>query len=226
MRPDISFGKDVVPVLRNLLGDPKNRAGFEFMRAIGAFPERGYYDSNMPSPWLFGNMFFATFAAAELSTRAGGNPAQSARDGYRLPEAEMARLSAVGADVAGLLGALNAPARRVDPAPAARAYLEKNYTPTGKLTIPTLSMHAIHDGFAPTSNETVFAARVERAGQSDLLATAYTDVVGHNAFSVQQMLTAFTALDTWIATGTKPSPTVFPSAEGFVSDYRPPQWPR
>lgn len=27
--------------------------------------------------------------------------------------------------------------------------------------------------------------------------------------------TAFTALETWIATGTKPSPTTFPSAEGL-----------
>lgn len=225
IRSDVSFGKDVVPVLRQLLSDKANIPQFEFMRAVGGFPPLGYYDGKMPNPWLFGNMFFATYGVAELQKRAGGNPLQSARGPYALAEQDAARLKEAGADVSALVQALNHESRQINPEAGAREYLAKNYSPSGNLKTPVLSVHSRNDGFAPISNESALKSNVAKAGRSANLVQAYTEVVGHNAFSAEQMMASFTAMETWISNGKRPTEASFLQGAGFLTGYEPPVWP-
>jgi pimeloyl-ACP methyl ester carboxylesterase len=99
---------------------------------------------------------------------------------------------------------LNAGVERFDADRAAVNYYERNYTPSGAIGIPVLTLHTVRDPGIPFVHEELFAAAVQAAGRSDLLVQRSVDRWGHCAFTPQEMLTAFGQLVQWVETGQRP----------------------
>jgi pimeloyl-ACP methyl ester carboxylesterase len=75
---------------------------------------------------------------------------------------------------------------------------------TGKLPIPTLSLHTLGDLFVPFSMEQIYARRAAAHGASHLLVQrAYRDVT-HCGFEIAEEEAAFAALADWVEDGVKP----------------------
>jgi hypothetical protein len=77
---------------------------------------------------------------------------------------------------------------------------------TGKLLVPTLTMHAIDDPTAFVELEQVFHDTVAKAGKSDLLVQSFTDEHEHSKLATPEYAALLRAMDAWIWQGTKPSP--------------------
>jgi hypothetical protein len=54
----------------------------------------------------------------------------------------------------------------------------------------------------------------------------YTATIGHGSSTTTQVVTAIQALDEWVRTGTRPSPDVFATSDGFIPGFEPPPWPQ
>lgn len=92
--------------------------------------------------------------------------------------------------------------------PDALNYLDKYYTPTGALSIPTLTLHTANDPFVPRrKHELEFRTAVDAAGASSLLVQRNVPgtAFGHCTFSTTEMTDAFDALAKWVETGVKPA---------------------
>ena len=103
-----------------------------------------------------------------------------------------------------LSGVLNANVQRFDADRAAVNYYDHNYTPSGRIGIPVLTLHTTRDPAIPFSHETVFAATVAGAGRSNLLTQVPIDRWGHCTFTPAEVQTAFGTLVQWVETGVKP----------------------
>jgi len=103
-----------------------------------------------------------------------------------------------------LSGVLNANVERFDGDRAAVNYYDHNYTPSGRIGIPVLTLHTTRDPAIPFSHETVFAATVAGAGRSSLLAQRPIDRWGHCAFEPAEVQAALGSLVQWVETGLKP----------------------
>ena len=103
-----------------------------------------------------------------------------------------------------LSGLLNAGVQRFDADRAALNYYERNYAPTGKIGLPVLTLHTTRDPAIPFGHESLLAAAVADAGQSDLLVQRPIDRWGHCAFTPAEVQTAFSDLVQWVTTGHKP----------------------
>ncbi|RRN62953.1 hypothetical protein [Caulobacter sp. 602-1] len=77
---------------------------------------------------------------------------------------------------------------------------------TGKLLVPTLTMHAIDDPTAFVELEQVFHDTVAKAGKSDLLVQSFTDEHEHSKLATPEYAALLRAMTAWIELGTKPSP--------------------
>ena len=103
-----------------------------------------------------------------------------------------------------LSGLLNAGVQRFDAHQAALNYYERNYTPTGRIGIPVLTLHNSRDPAIPISHESLFAAAVVDAGEIDRLVRRPINRWGHCAFTPAEIQTAFFDLVGWVTTGQKP----------------------
>ena len=90
--------------------------------------------------------------------------------------------------------ALNACVERRAATPDALAYLRRWYEPSGKLKIPAVSIHTTRDQIVQIFQEYDYQAKVEAAGYGDNLVQYYIDRFGHCAFTLEEMLAAFTEL--------------------------------
>ncbi len=95
--------------------------------------------------------------------------------------------------------ALNAGVTRVAASPDAVNYAEHYYTPSGQLEIPMLTLHTTRDPVVPAFHETLYAAAVAVAGDSQNLVQQLVDRFGHCAFTVPEVVAAFDALAAWVA---------------------------
>ena len=102
--------------------------------------------------------------------------------------------------------ALNAGVARYRADPAAVADLAYDSDLTGKVTIPTLTMHAIDDPTAFVETESAYRAARSRAGTQDLLVQTFTDEHEHSYLSSPEYAAAMRALLAWIDDGRKPTP--------------------
>ena len=223
-RDDVDFETQVVPTMIGHLFGPFGFGKSEFVRLVtGAAP------SAFPAPifpdWLFTNVFFGTEARGELERRAGGSVVQNTTHVYSLSAADKAYLAGLGVDAEPLLAYMNA--RRNISAPASsRNYVEHWADYSGKLKKPLLTLHTQTDSLVPVSHESAYAATVVAAGRSGLLAQTFTSGNGHCNFTGPQLLTALGALDSWVATGSKPGAAAFPAALGFIPGFVAPAWPQ
>ena len=103
-----------------------------------------------------------------------------------------------------LSGMLNANVARFESDDAAVNYYDRNYTPSGGIGIPVVTLHTTRDPAIPVSHEAVFGAAVANAGRSNLLSQMSIDRWGHCTFTNAEVQTAFGSLVQWVETGLKP----------------------
>jgi pimeloyl-ACP methyl ester carboxylesterase len=150
---------------------------------------------------------FAFDLRADLEARAGGNPSWNTGVNYFRDLLKSADLSEVVAlyHQAGLslnkdLAKLDA-APRISADPAAKAYLARNITYNGKLSMPVLTMHTVGDGLVVPENEQAYSSVVAKAGDSDLLRQVFVNRAGHCAFTPAETITAVKVLLNRISSG-------------------------
>ena len=103
---------------------------------------------------------------------------------------------------------LNALIERVDSHPRGRLYLKRWYEPSGRLRVPTLSLHNAIDPLVPITHEVEYAERVAEQGMAHNLVqrVAAAAEYGHCAFTVEEQLGAFLDLVNWVDNGVTPTP--------------------
>ncbi len=89
--------------------------------------------------------------------------------------------------------------------------------PTGRLQVPELDMHTIHDPLVPVEMENTYADIVRGAGSGSLLRQAYVDRYGHCAFSASEIVAGVEAINHRVATGRWDSVAEPQKLEGFAS---------
>jgi pimeloyl-ACP methyl ester carboxylesterase len=87
---------------------------------------------------------------------------------------------------------------------AALNFYEHNYTPSGQLEIPVMTLHTTRDPAIPIGHETMFAASVAAAGRSDWLVQRSVNRWGHCALSPGEVGAAFHDLVGWVNSGQRP----------------------
>ncbi|MDM0069458.1 hypothetical protein [Variovorax sp. J31P207] len=107
---------------------------------------------------------------------------------------------------------------RADPAAVAR--LAADSDPTGRVEIPTLSLHAIDDPTAFVELESAYRTVRERAGTADLLVQTFSRESEHSYLGDAEYPALFAALLDWIDHGTKPTPAdVAARCKRFEPDF-------
>jgi dienelactone hydrolase len=100
---------------------------------------------------------------------------------------------------------LNARVARYAPDSLAVAQLAADADPTGVLSVPTLTMHAIEDPTAFVELEDSFRRTVERAGRGQWLVQLFTTDTEHSYFTDAAYVTAMHALERWLDAGQRPT---------------------
>lgn len=77
---------------------------------------------------------------------------------------------------------------------------------SGKLSVPTLTMHAIGDPTVFVEAETVFRDAVAAAGADALLAQSFTDEHEHSKLATPQYAALLRAMMDWVEQGRRPTP--------------------
>jgi predicted esterase len=75
---------------------------------------------------------------------------------------------------------------------------------TGKLEMPTLTLHNTWDPAVPLFHEAALAQAVQAAGATHNLVQRQVPTYGHCEISGPQVVAAFGDLTTWVNTGNKP----------------------
>jgi pimeloyl-ACP methyl ester carboxylesterase len=149
--------------------------------------------TRIPERTLDSHLGWATFTFADIvNLRLGGkNPFSNVGVTY------------VGSDDD---AALNRGVTRFAADPVGVQRLSEDSDLTGKLTVPTLTMHAIDDPTAFVELEHSFHDTVAKAGASDLLVQSFTDEHEHSKLATPEYAALLRAMTAWIDKGEKPSP--------------------
>lgn len=99
--------------------------------------------------------------------------------------------------------AFNAEIQRVEADRNARH--SKDFSTTGDLRIPMLTLHTLGDLFVPFLMEQVYAKRVAEHHASRLLVQRATRDFGHCTFTASELVTTFVDLVKWVEAGVKPA---------------------
>jgi hypothetical protein len=115
-----------------------------------------------------------------------------------------------GALPAPTLAWINANVERFAASLAGLNFVEHNYTPTGELHVPALTLSTFRDPVAPAFNAIAYGATVAAAGNAYWLvqrSVAGTDGgYGHCTFTPTELVIAFQDLVLWAEYGIKPAP--------------------
>ena len=118
------------------------------------------------------------------------------------------RSNAVPAGILAKIAEVNANIERFDADRAGAVWAEKNFTPSGNLAIPTMTLHNFWDPLVPHFHEDTLAARVASAGATNLLWQRADDLMwgyGHCKIPTFDQVNAITGLARWVTTGVKPA---------------------
>ncbi len=102
--------------------------------------------------------------------------------------------------------ALNQGVLRYAADPAAVAELARDSAPTGRVNVPVLTLHAIHDPTAHVALEAAYQQALQSAGTAQWLVQTFSDESEHSYLSDPQYAALFSALMDWIDKGDKPTP--------------------
>jgi hypothetical protein len=196
---------------------------------------------------LFEVMGFDTVGRYDLEQRVGGNPSTNTTAKYdqRVSAKEKQEMQFI--DPGGLAAHLAELARapRVAADPAARKAADELGDPTGRLKVPTITLHTGYDATAIVQNETVFGNRALRTtGRTGDLVQVYTTPppkysgkgapygAGNCNFTPDERVGVVTNLDRWVRTGIRPSLVDLgialrgtAKATGFDPLFVPGEWP-
>jgi alpha-beta hydrolase superfamily lysophospholipase len=182
---------------------------------VAGQPAPPFFDADAVEAAQFSSMFgggfpiiaFVNAARPWIEMSAGGNASWTKGENFALLLAQspyafnVARLyREAGLNLWADLSALNAGAN-IPADPSAIASLEQTSVPTGRLQVPELDLHTIHDPLVPVEMESTYAAVVRSAGANDLLRQAYVDRFGHCAFSASEIVAGVEAVNHRIDTG-------------------------
>ncbi len=105
---------------------------------------------------------------------------------------------------------INANVQRFSASPAGLNYVQHNYTPTGDLRIPALTLSTFRDPVAPGFHRDAYGAAVAAAGGANWLVQRSVpgtgNGYGHCTFTPLELVTAFSDLVLWAEFGLKPVP--------------------
>jgi pimeloyl-ACP methyl ester carboxylesterase len=141
-------------------------------------------DPSNPATMLFSAMqalHFAVLGTEDVRMTAGGNPADNRSRWY------------FGSSNDWLL---NQSVQRIQADASAAAFVQANYSPTGNLQRPLVSIHNVFDPAVPFRNELTYAFRVASQGRSENLLTIpiLAPSYGHCNLTPEQLLLSFAAL--------------------------------
>jgi dienelactone hydrolase len=102
--------------------------------------------------------------------------------------------------------ALNAGVARFSADPTARRDLSYDSDLTGQVSIPVLTLHAIHDPQVIVEHETAYRATLRSAGRDGRLVQTFTTESEHGELSDSEYANSISALDAWVRSGRKPTP--------------------
>jgi pimeloyl-ACP methyl ester carboxylesterase len=158
------------------------------------------WDTEVTFPFIFA-------FRADLEAKAGGNPSWNTGVNYSSDLSKSTDASEVKAlyRSAGLsLGqdvqTLNH-STRISANPKAVAWLTRNISFDGDISVPVLTMHTTGDGLVVPENEQAYRAVVDRAGNGSLLRQIFVDRAGHCAFTPAETITAVQTLENRLSTG-------------------------
>lgn len=131
--------------------------------------------------------------------------------------------------------AFNARVPRIRPDPLARSILAADGDPTGRITVPVLTLHGIGDTTVFVEHEAAYRETVARAGQSDRLVQIFVEEDDHTKLSPVLYPAALQALTAWAERGARPTPEsvqtgclglqwVYPGDCRIRPDYVPQPW--
>lgn len=164
--------------------------------------------TRLPEESLDTSMLYATFLFQDLvAKRLGGrNPFTNAD----------ARYSGSDDDTA-----LNAGVERFEADPVALRDLSYDSDLTGQVSLPVLSLHAIHDPSVFVEHESAYRDTLRAAGRDEHLVQTFTTENEHSGLSDSEYAASITALDAWARSGEKPAPdTVAAGCGTFDRTYR------
>ena len=213
---DLANGRTVAAVLQEAQATPQGRARIALAAALAGIPR--WTDPAGPEP-APGDAAAAEADAAKAfvtgvflprsdqEARAGGvfswndgvDYARQLDRSGRGPEIQTL-YRAAGLDLAADLVAL-ARAPRIHADPRAVAWMKANFTPTGRITAPVLTLHTLGDGATSPSLENGYLQAVRSAGRGADLVQAYVARAGHCDFTPAEQLAALEALRTRVETG-------------------------
>jgi pimeloyl-ACP methyl ester carboxylesterase len=84
-------------------------------------------------------------------------------------------------------------------------FTEHNFTPTGDLRVPVLTLHSKWDPVNPTFHETILFEKALAAGTTQNLLQRLYPVYGHCALPTALQLKNFLDMVDWVTTGVKPA---------------------
>ena len=144
---------------------------------------------------LASHLNWATFLFCDLTQKRLGskNPFDNSRTHYQ------------GVDAAGE-AALNQGVLRYTADPQAVGQLLADSRPTGRTTLPTLTLRAIHDPTAFVELARSYQQIRQAAGTANALVQVYTDEHSHSYLSDPEYRAAMAALLAWVDQGDQPTP--------------------
>ena len=149
-------------------------------------------------------------ARADIERRAGGNPFWNTGVDYRRQLARSSQRAlvkrayrAAGLSLRHDLARLDA-TPRIEADPKAVAYMYRYGVPTGRISVPVLTLHSIGDGGAVPDQERWYAGLMRRAGRGELLRQLYVDRGMHCSYSAADEIVAVRTLFGRIDTGRWP----------------------
>ena len=101
--------------------------------------------------------------------------------------------------------ALNAEVERVSGTLEGFDYLLRYYQPTGRVQIPTVTLHTTRDPLVPYWHEAVYRLLATEQHREGLLVQQSVDRFGHCAFEDSEVAHAFAGLAGWVDYGVKPA---------------------
>lgn len=144
---------------------------------------------------IAGVLAFERYLVGDIERRAGGNPFATGSYLYL----------GTGDDIA-----LNAGVRRYVADPAAARWLERHYTPSGRLTRPLLELHTLHDPLVHADAGASYALLAQRQGDAAEFVQQYVPVAGHCTYAPADVARAFDELLDWVHHGHRPAPGLLP----------------
>jgi hypothetical protein len=152
--------------------------------------------TQIPSSFLFTDLFFASVALGEIRNRRTGGGVPWSNDGvtYASPVLDPTEIAAFNAGVA-----------RATNDPDAMEYLRRNYEERGYTQSKIVTLHALDDGLVIPQNEEKYLEVFGAVKRQDQHVQLYTPTGGHCGFTPAEHVAALTSLFAWVEHGMKPT---------------------